>query len=367
VGLPLAIAVAFRDHFLANRDRASSLGGELLEQVRRVRGRTRRPVVLIGHSLGARLIVSGFEQEPDLAKRLGISDVVLLGGAIGSHSEAIAAVKQCTQNRVWNFWNKGDKALMVKFHTIDRERNVGHREVGSPNRKFRNHWFDAGDMLGHGYPERLHDILEQIRRARGAREGLYLEGLPSWLADGQRGEVFDVECPYCEAKRRVSDGEEVKCEDCGCEYEYRVEDDTCYYTEEPIWVDCPRCFGESGILVQESAAYECPDCGRTTEFERAGSELTFTSDGIFEAECPNCGERLLCKDGDDDPCSSCGIEFVYDADTNGTRYKIEPKEVQCPKCDGEEGITVQGDGFYQCPDCRRYTEFFRKKDLVLYE
>lgn len=141
--------------------RAELVGAEIAAQVAAVAGD--RPVNLIGHSLGARLVHHGLASQE--AAGLALQDVVLLAGAADLDAANWPACVARLQGRLYNVYTRKDRVLWL---TPDLRRRVGSRPMsqvvvdGVP--KVVNHhaegvghvqhWTHLADLLPRVWPGR---------------------------------------------------------------------------------------------------------------------------------------------------------------------------------------------------------------------
>jgi hypothetical protein len=95
-----------------------------------------RSAVLIGFSLGARVMVAAAES---LATRHGegprIASMHLLGGAVGVGRDW-HTIEKAVEGNVWNYWSKNDKVLRYLY----RAGEAGQRAIGSEGIPARSRW-----------------------------------------------------------------------------------------------------------------------------------------------------------------------------------------------------------------------------------
>ncbi len=76
--------------------------------------RTSKKYVLLGHSLGARVIYSTLRQLEKGQNQI-IEDVHLLGGAVDSDSNNWKVAKKSVKNQIWNYYSNKDKVLSILY------------------------------------------------------------------------------------------------------------------------------------------------------------------------------------------------------------------------------------------------------------
>ncbi|CRM49368.1 MULTISPECIES: DUF726 domain-containing protein [Pseudomonas] len=127
VGLGKAIAY-FLDHYKSVETRVDEVAKSLLPELANYLHReslTVRRINLIGHSLGARILVKSLLASPETARELPLNNVLLMGGAICTSSpwEQVAAP---LTGRVINCHSSKDWALAMK---PDTERCIGRYAI----------------------------------------------------------------------------------------------------------------------------------------------------------------------------------------------------------------------------------------------
>ncbi len=119
-------------HFKEHQIKSEHVGNSvLLQQVasfiqHRLKDSNR--VNLIGHSLGARMILNALEDNVQLAKSLRINNVLLLAGAVADDKIHWDRVLEAIAGDVHNFYSSRDVVLMAK---PDTERCVGRYPINT--------------------------------------------------------------------------------------------------------------------------------------------------------------------------------------------------------------------------------------------
>ncbi|WP_219267586.1 DUF726 domain-containing protein [Pseudomonas sp. Xaverov 259] len=127
VGVGRAIAY-FLDHYKSVEARVDEVAKTLLPELAHYLHGEALPVRrinLIGHSLGARILVKSLLASPEVARQLPLNNVLLMGGAISTSSpwdEVTAPLK----GRVINCYSSKDWALAIK---PDTERCIGRYAI----------------------------------------------------------------------------------------------------------------------------------------------------------------------------------------------------------------------------------------------
>jgi len=87
--------------------------------------------------------------------------------------------------------------------------------------------------------------------------------------------------------------------------------------------------------------------------------------GKVRVECPGpkCDVIVIMGANTEVRCPECSTDFSYDASDGRCYWVHRPKLVECLFCDEGE-IYVQGQGRYQCPECRRWNDFQREGNRV---
>ncbi|XP_074654422.1 transmembrane and coiled-coil domain-containing protein 4-like [Tubulanus polymorphus] len=138
--------------------------GKQLADVLLSRQQGKRPVTLIGFSLGARLIFSCLIE---MAKRKGsegiVEDVILLGAPITGDLKQWSLLSKVVSGRIVNGYCRGDWFLKFLYRTTNVQLNIaGLRPVKWDNRRMCN--IDLSDVvIGHrDYPEKMTEILQIV-------------------------------------------------------------------------------------------------------------------------------------------------------------------------------------------------------------
>lgn len=121
-------------------------------------------VNLIGHSLGARLIIESILKEPSKARTLNIRNLVFLGGARHLNKDECHKLLSATSGAVTNIHSSSDLVLRIK---PDLEKCIGRHPIEfdadflpEASTRVRNHAFD---WLGHmDYWENIGEIINYI-------------------------------------------------------------------------------------------------------------------------------------------------------------------------------------------------------------
>ena len=127
VGVGRAIAY-FLDHYKSVEARVDEVAKTLLPELAHYLHGEALPVRrinLIGHSLGARILVKSLLASPEVARQLPLNNVLLMGGAI-STSSPWDAVTAPLKGRVINCYSSKDWALAIK---PDTERCIGRYAI----------------------------------------------------------------------------------------------------------------------------------------------------------------------------------------------------------------------------------------------
>ena len=212
---------------------------------------------LMGHSLGARVIYYALS-ELATKKRQLIKDVVLLGGAVDRNdSDGWAKAATAVRGTIYNCYSRQDNILKCLYTgstaLLSAPIGIGPIVTDAPN--VVN--VDVTDLVG-GHDQHkpaLGHILDRIHRnASGAR-------VPELVASrgAKADDVFEVECPYCEAQHDATPGELV-CPGCGLTYEL-AEDGIVYVLSHEF--QCPECEYREVLMVATAYEFHCPDCDST--------------------------------------------------------------------------------------------------------
>ncbi|ELU07125.1 hypothetical protein CAPTEDRAFT_150011 [Capitella teleta] len=138
--------------------------GRQLANVLLSREQGKRPVTLIGFSLGARVIFYCLEE---MAKRKNcegiIEDVILLGAPVTGHAESWQPFEKVVSGRIVNGYCKGDWLLKFLYRTTSVQMSIaGLQPVKWDNRRMHN--IDLSDVVnGHlDYMAKIQDILNVV-------------------------------------------------------------------------------------------------------------------------------------------------------------------------------------------------------------
>jgi len=128
-GAPVAFAIDRAVHFAKIRSRAESIGRIFLSQLNKYLAEKYphiEQVNLVGHSLGARLIVSALLQKAETpAGGVDIGDVLLMGGAVEVDAYKSEMMIRPVKGRLINAFSTSDFILLCNFG----ERSVGRIEA----------------------------------------------------------------------------------------------------------------------------------------------------------------------------------------------------------------------------------------------
>lgn len=138
--------------------------GKQLAEVLLAREQGKRPVTLIGFSLGARVIFSCLEE---LSKRKGgeglVEDAILLGAPVSADPKSWQLLEKVVAGKVVNGYSRGDWLLKFLFRTASVTLKVaGLSPVKWENRRMHN--IDLSNVIsGHGdYLKNLDTILKAV-------------------------------------------------------------------------------------------------------------------------------------------------------------------------------------------------------------
>ena len=318
----------------------------LLSKLPRIRKSKLR---LIGHSLGAHVIISALLAED--WSDFWIEDVVLLGTALcdddfESHSRR-EVWRRClgqVRGHIFNCYSRYDRALLLRRFVRRRDsESIGRNKASHFARRLQNISFTGRlrDKYQHSYLDEFDWGLSKVYPNRARSQNYPVRAV--------------CECPWCgEEDIIVNANTDDTCLECGIEFEYRTQDATCYYEYEPELMWCPICEGESGITVQEPGRYECPDCRKGILFERTGSKIDFPKE---DCRCPHCNASLTVRPYEDVACPHCSCSFSFNEAKEHVEWDTPLFVTECPKCEGKTGIPVQEDKSYKCKDCGKRTVF----------
>ncbi|XP_050412160.1 transmembrane and coiled-coil domain-containing protein 4 isoform X1 [Patella vulgata] len=142
----------------------SNAAGKQLAEVLLSREQGKRPVTLIGYSLGARVIFSCLEE---LAKRKGsegiVEDVILLGAPVSGDPKYWQVLTKVVAGKIVNGYCRGDWLLKFLYRTSSVQlRIAGLRPVKWENRRMHN--IDLSDVVsGHmDYQNQLTTIMKAV-------------------------------------------------------------------------------------------------------------------------------------------------------------------------------------------------------------
>jgi hypothetical protein len=137
--------------------------GELLADLLLERGLGRRPVTLVGFSLGARVIAQACASLQERAAPGLVHDVVFLGGAVGVAHPGIRAAVEVAEGRVINAYSSKDAVLAYLYRARQCETAVGLVPVELEGVTD----IDVTDVApGHTkYGDAMEGVLRQVRSA----------------------------------------------------------------------------------------------------------------------------------------------------------------------------------------------------------
>jgi hypothetical protein len=103
------------------KTRAGMTGVVLAELIARTEGTS---VVLVGHSLGARVMVTAAQLLGTTAGAPRIEDIHLLGAAVGASGDW-RTLDDSVDGKVWNYWSRNDAVLKYLYAVASTEKAAG--------------------------------------------------------------------------------------------------------------------------------------------------------------------------------------------------------------------------------------------------
>ena len=328
---------------------AHRLGQNLRTLLSKLPSSRKEKLRLIGHSLGAHVIISALLAND--WKDYRVEDVILLGTALCENDFEKHTPRQLwrrclgqIRGRIFNCYNRYDLALYGrKKIRWPQSESIGRGKASHVANRIQNISFTGRlrDTKQHSYLDELDWVLSKVYPSRARSEDYPVRAV--------------CDCPWCpEEDIPVNANTDSNCPECRITFEYRTQDGVCYYGCEPVERKCPNCEGDSGIPVQESDRYECPDCKRGILFERMGSKIDFPK---VNCKCPHCNKGLNVRPYEDVACLYCSCTFSFNEAKNVIEWETRPLVRKCPKCQEKTGIPVQEDKSYKCKDCGKRTVF----------
>jgi DNA-directed RNA polymerase subunit RPC12/RpoP len=267
-------------HYRRMEKRADQLGRGLLRRLAATNITPTPPITLWGHSLGARLIHRSLSFSK--WEKYNLRNVVLMAGATdSSDSENWKVCASKVRGRIFNCMLDHDAALYLKKSSetlgLSFERCIGHTPIDSRIKNISNIRFPFG-FFGHcGFTAELSRVARKtVPHAVGSphyRPTSDLVQIERKTVPHCR--VCDLVCPneLCEAELTVTSYTPWRCPECGIVFLYDHREARCYYEEypPPKYGRCQWC-GER-IMIQESALYECSECGKCTRFLRTDDRI----------------------------------------------------------------------------------------------
>ena len=246
-------------------ENAHRLGNNLRAIVDKIPRKTGHRLRLIGHSLGGHVIVSALFTGQ--WKALNVGDVLLLGTALSEDDfkdhTPVKMWRQCLsqiRGTIFNLYNRYDYSLHLRrFSRGFQSESIGRSKSSHFSNRIRNVSFTGRlpDDYGHAYCDVFTRVIDRVYPTRRRSRDYPIEA--------------ECDCPNCDESLIVTADVEVDCPECGVTFEYRNENATCYWAHELM--ECPSCEGPTGILIQESGSYICPDCRKKTAFECVGRSI----------------------------------------------------------------------------------------------
>ena len=128
------------------------------------RTRQRRDFILVGHSLGARVIFYALQNLAASSQKPRIRHAILLGGAVGADKEDWEIAASAVSGKIINCYSKHDDVLryLYKFGTVFRSAPIGRNEIPIKLPKVEN--LDVSDLVkGHmRYKPCLADVMQEV-------------------------------------------------------------------------------------------------------------------------------------------------------------------------------------------------------------
>lgn len=142
IGATMTVGEIARNPWWVARTRANMTGAVLADLIART---PTTDYILIGHSLGARVMLSAAEAlgarfENDLQREPQIQSVHLLGAAVGADHKLLNVGNSVTEH-VWNYWSTNDRVLRTAYRSGEMGKKAAGAtgfEMSNPHVKNRN-------------------------------------------------------------------------------------------------------------------------------------------------------------------------------------------------------------------------------------
>lgn len=154
----IAAGLIMKNPFNVSSEKAQRTGKMLAEVLSSEEYYSKKPIVLIGFSLGCKVIFSCLEE---LAKgNTKVSDVILMGGAAENDPKRWEIARKVVAGRLVNIYSKNDWALSIFYYMATFNKAIGNEKIivsGIEN-------YDVSDFIdGHmEYRKYLSPILDRI-------------------------------------------------------------------------------------------------------------------------------------------------------------------------------------------------------------
>ena len=240
-GMAVSLTAHSVRSYIKYRDRADSIGlNHMAKKISRLPNASKYPVTLVGHSLGARLIMRFLSRYSGKS----IKQAILMGAALPRTDVSWARASHVVRGNIHNLFSASDKVLRYLASPLEAMAPMaGNESVRGLYKNVTNHHLRG---LGHtDYWPNLEACLDLVNpnRTKGYGSG-------------------ECTCPYCETELTNMVPGEWECAACNLDFEVDQAGDI-YFSEQIV--GCAHCEeGEIIIANQGDAAHTwvCSACKR---------------------------------------------------------------------------------------------------------
>lgn len=311
---------------LANAQKAGAILADVM-------ARTDGEYILLGHSLGCRVIGTALHGLAAKKEKKVIS-AFLLGGASDGDPKFWRAASFAVKKQILNFYSKHDMILRYAFKvgTAFQEDPIGFDPIGADSSKVVD--MDCSSFVkGHfEWKDRITDLLKMMTEANGRRR--------------------QISCPVCSLSMTLKTPQRFDqkrhCDSCQTDFFWNPSLQIPIWDKErgcpePTELACPYCL--EAFLAQKPRRLTCGHCAKNLSVVKKKDRL-LTSPSSYH--CPFCSASLaFIEKGKTDHCAECGL--FYENRAGIIESSKNPMEAWCKNCDDRFPVTASG--AIDCPYC----------------